>query len=87
MEREIFLNDIIRPKDINEIITKFKDRKFEVTVVDDVTVLGTKTTIRGYNISITISKKPGLVGTNMWRISSTSRGAEKEFQKLIKLFK
>lgn len=87
MEREIFLNDIIRPKDMNEIITKFENRKFEVTIVDDVTVLGTKTTIRGYNISITISKKPGLIGTNMWRISSTSRGAEKEFQKLVKLFK
>lgn len=87
MEREIFLNDIISPKDINEIITKFENRKFEVTVEDEVTILGTKTTIRGYNISITISKKPGLIGTNLWRISSTSRGAEKEFQKLVKLFK
>ena len=87
MEDDIFLNDIIRLKDMNEIITKFKDRKFEVTVVDEVTVLGTKTTIRGYNISITITKKPGLIGTNMWRVLSTSRGAEKEFQKLVKLFK
>ncbi len=87
MENDIFLNDIIRPKDMNEIITKFEDRKFEVTIVDEMTVLGTKTTIRGYNISITISKKPGLVGTDMWRVSTTSRGAEKEFQKLVKLFK
>ena len=87
MENEIFLNDIIKPKNIQEIVSNFTARKFSVKIEDEETVLGTKTTIRGYKILITISKKPGLTGTDMWRVTSTSRGAEKEFQKLVKLFK
>lgn len=81
---DILLDDVLN-NDFYEIEEALIKRKFEIQdYTPSEMIIANKTTFRGYNIRLEIEK---IKGTKLFRMTTRTTGAEKEFKKLKEILK
>ena len=80
---------------IKEIIETNKDtlvnvlskRKYDIKIIDEYTIEVSKELFLIPHLKITLTKKPNLIGTNLWFIICSENRAKNEIEKIIKELK
>ena len=80
---------------IKEIVETTKDnlvnvlskRKYDIKIIDEYTIEVSKELFLIPHLHISLTKKPNLIGTNLWFIICSEDRAKKEIEKIIKELK